>query len=471
MLVSVAYLAFVSLLKLLIRSGRHVDVKDVELLVLRHQLEVLRRQVERPKLRPRDRALMAAAGRLLPPARRHGLLVTPQTLLRWHRGLVRRKWTYPHARPGRPPIDARTRELVLRLARENPRWGYQRIAGELNKLGVGVSPSSVRRLLAHAGLGPAPRRSGPCWREFLRAQAASVVACDFFTVETALLRRYYVLFFIELQTRRVHLAGATTTPNGRWVTQQARNLSLTGALSDVRFLIRDRDSKFVAAFDEVFRTDGVEVILTPFRSPQANAYAERFVRTARASRSEPQCSCGITAFATAVGASISGVHLLFVASNLSSGGQGQLAPKYRQARNHAGFRGGETRTRTGGHHDFQSCAAPDAPLQSLPRERVSLTAPRECLAAPMQMPARDDLRARRQVVRGRPQSQINAGARRLPARMPQARAELQLSGSGSGRLHPSDGGSGPATAIVAGAATTARASATGGRGAHAARAA
>jgi putative transposase len=282
MLVSFAYLAFVSLLKLLIRSGRHVDVKDVELLVLRHQLEVLGRQVERPKLRRRDRALMAAAGRLLPPARRHGLLVTPQTLLRWHRELVRRKWTYPHARPGRPPIDARTRELVLRLARENPRWGYQRIAGELNKLGVGVSPSSVRRLLAHAGLGPAPRRSGPCWREFLRAQAASVVACDFFTVETALLRRYYVLFFIELQTRRVHLAGATTNPNGHWVTQQARNLSLTGALSDIRFLIRDRDSKFVAAFDEVFRTEGAEVILTPFRSPQANAYAERFVRTARA---------------------------------------------------------------------------------------------------------------------------------------------------------------------------------------------
>jgi putative transposase len=170
---------------------------------------------------------------------------------------------------------------VLRLARENPRWGYQRIAGELNKLGLAVSPSTVRRLLANAGLGPAPRRSGPSWREFLRAQAASVVACDFFTVETALLRRYYVLFFIELQTRRVHLAGTTTNPDGRWVTQQARNLSLSGALEDVRFLIRDRDAKFVADFDEVFRTEGVEVIQTPFRSPQANAHAERFVRTAR----------------------------------------------------------------------------------------------------------------------------------------------------------------------------------------------
>ena len=130
---SFVYLVFVSLLKLLLRSGRRVDVKDIELLVLRPQLEVLRRQVERPKLRPSDRAVLAAAGRLLPPARRHGLLVTPQTLLRWHRELVGRRWTYARATRGRPSIDARTRELVLRLARENPRWGYQRIAGELNK--------------------------------------------------------------------------------------------------------------------------------------------------------------------------------------------------------------------------------------------------------------------------------------------------------------------------------------------------
>lgn len=281
MVLSFVYLAFVSLLKLLIRCGRTVDVKDIELLVLRHQLEVLRRHVKRPKLRASDRVLLAAAARLLPPARRQGLLVTPHTLLRWHRELVRRRWTYPAARPGRPPIDARTRELVVRLARENPRWGYQRIAGELNKLGLSISPSTVRRLLARAGLGPAPRRSGPSWREFLRAQAASVVACDFFTVETALLRRYYVLFFIELQTRRVHLAGTTTNPDGQWVAQQARNLSLCGALEDVRFLIRDRDTKFVAGFDEVFRTEGVNVVQTPFRSPQANAHAERFVRTAR----------------------------------------------------------------------------------------------------------------------------------------------------------------------------------------------
>jgi transposase InsO family protein len=170
---------------------------------------------------------------------------------------------------------------VRRLARENPRWGYQRIAGELTKLGLSVSPSTVRHLLARAGLGPAPRRSGPSWRDFLQAQATSVVACDFFTVETAFLRRYYVLFFIELQSRRVHLAGCSAHPSGRWVVQQARNLGFSGALGDVKFLIHDRDSKFVASFDEVFRSEGIRVILTPPRAPQANAYAERFVRTVR----------------------------------------------------------------------------------------------------------------------------------------------------------------------------------------------
>ena len=281
MVLSFVYLAFVALLKLLLRSCRRVEVKDLELLVLRHQVDVLRRQIGRPALRASDRALLAGAARVLPPARRHGLLITPQTLLRWHRQLVRRRWTYPSARAGRPSIDATTRELVLRLARENPRWGYQRIAGELNKLSLRVSPSTVRRLLADAGRGPAPRRSGPSSREFMRAQAASIVACDFFTVDTALLRRYYVLFFIELQTRRVHLAGATTNPDGRWVAQQARNLSLTAALGDITFPIRDRDSKFTSGLDEVFRTEGIAVIQTPFRSPQANAHAERFVRTAR----------------------------------------------------------------------------------------------------------------------------------------------------------------------------------------------
>ena len=178
---SFLYLAFRALLGALVRSRRGLDLKDVELLVLRHELEVLRRQVGRPKLKASDRALLAAAARHLPRSSRGVLLVTPQTLLRWHRALVRGKWQQPAARRGRPPLPAEVRELVLRLARENPRWGHRRICGELAKLGFDFSPTSIRRLLARAGLEPAPRRSGPSWREFLRAQAAGVVACDFFS--------------------------------------------------------------------------------------------------------------------------------------------------------------------------------------------------------------------------------------------------------------------------------------------------
>jgi transposase InsO family protein len=172
--------------------------------------------------------------------------------------------------------------LVLRLARENPRWGHRRIYGELAKLGFRVSPTSIRRLLAHAKLEPAPRRSGPSWREFLQTQAASIVACDFFTVETAFLRRYYVLFFIAHASRRVWLAGCTAKPTGAWVTQQARNLGLDFAEQRVRFLIRDRDGKYSGAFDEVFRSQGTRIVRTPVRAPKANAIAERFVRTVRA---------------------------------------------------------------------------------------------------------------------------------------------------------------------------------------------
>jgi putative transposase len=179
-------------------------------------------------------------------------------------------------------VPAEVRAVALRLARENPRWGHRRIGGELAKLGLRVSPTTVRRLLVRAGLGPAPRRSGTSWREFLRAQAATIVACDFFTVESVLLRRYYVLFFITHESRRVWLAGCSTNPNGAWVTQQARNLGLDFAEQGTRLLIRDRDSKYTGSFDEVFRGAGIRVVKTPMRAPQANAIAERFVRTARA---------------------------------------------------------------------------------------------------------------------------------------------------------------------------------------------
>jgi len=253
--------------------------KEVEIAVLRHQVEVLRRQVSRLDLEPADRAVLALLSRLLPRVQWSAFVVTPATILRWHRDLVRRRWTYPKL--GRPPIGDEVRELVVRLARENPRWGYPRIAGELRHLGLQISPSTVQRILRQAGLGPAPRRAGPSWSTFLRAQAHGVLACDFFTVETVWLRRLYALFFIELGTRRVHLAGITSSPSGAWGVQQARNLTMACDLAQIETLIRDRDTKFTQTFDHVFNAEGIQVIRTPVRAPRANAFAERFVRTVR----------------------------------------------------------------------------------------------------------------------------------------------------------------------------------------------
>lgn len=250
--------------------------------MLRHQIKVLSRGVRQPAFRKHDRMLLAAASRILPRERWKAFVVTPRTVLRWHRELVRRKWTYRRGRSaGRPPLEAETLELILRLGKDNPRWGYLRIRGKLLKLGIRVSATTIRTVLRRYGLGPAPRRSGPTWRRFLSQQASAILASDFFTVETVWLKTLYALFFIELSTRRAHLASVTAHPDSAWVTQQARNLSGDGCPEETRFLVRDRDAKYSGPFDEVFRTEGVRIARTPIRSPRANSFAERWVRTVR----------------------------------------------------------------------------------------------------------------------------------------------------------------------------------------------
>jgi putative transposase len=282
--VVVRTLAFLVLRRVLgvVGGGPTPDAKDVEIAVLRHQLAVLRRQVTRPRYTPGDRMVLAILAKLLPRDRWPIFLVTPSTLLRWHRELVRRRWTYPATHQNRG-LDPAVVDLVIRLARDNPRWGYLRIVGECRKLGVTVSATSVRTILRRHRLGPAPRRGGPTWTEFLRTQAAGTLACDFMTVETIGLTRLYVFFVIELERRRVHLAGVTAHPTGAWVTQVGRNLlmDLDEHADRLRFLIRDRDAKFTAAVDAVFAAAGIQVLKIPPRAPKANAFAERWVRTVR----------------------------------------------------------------------------------------------------------------------------------------------------------------------------------------------
>jgi putative transposase len=284
-LLKIVYLLVRRVLGLAVLISRKDLAKDAELLVLRHENAVLRRNAGRIRYEPADRVWFAALARLIPRRRWADVFpVTPATLLAWHRKLAAKKYdTSKRRKPGRPPTVRSIGRLVVRLATENPLWGHRRIHGELAKLGVTVAPSTVWEILHAAGIDPAPRRAGPTWRQFLHAQAAGIVAVDFLHADTVLLKRLHVLVFIEHGTRRMHLGGVTANPTGEWTVQQARNLALSlgERFEDIKFLIRDRGSNFTASFDAVFQATGGRILRTAVQAPRMNATCERLVGTLR----------------------------------------------------------------------------------------------------------------------------------------------------------------------------------------------
>jgi transposase InsO family protein len=284
-IISVVYLLLRCLLGCLTVLARDEVTKNVELLVLRHENAVLRRQISRVRYQPGDRLWLAALSRLLPRSQwGEVFMVTPATLLAWHRRLVARKWDYSsRRRPGRPSTAIAIRKLVIRMATDNPTWGHRRVQGELIRLGHPIASSTVWQILHAAGIGPAPRRSGPTWKQFLTAQARGILAVDFVHVDTVLLRRIYALVVIEHSTRRVHLAGITAHPDGAWTTQAARNvlMDIGQRAASVKFLIRDRAGQFTSSFDAVFTAQGIRILPSPPQAPRANAICERITGTLR----------------------------------------------------------------------------------------------------------------------------------------------------------------------------------------------